>query len=161
MFCLFFMLRARCESRGRDASCGTCHLRPGGNGFVQQQAQTEAGPPQPGNGRTHVTPHTGRRIPKRRDTHILYTLCHTCGCVHGGVHSHQTLQCSRVRFTLLCVTTAETAIVNARARAHTHTLNVLRASLAFTGRVGKLLNSPLRAREELALLARVATFYLI
>lgn len=66
---LCLLSRARCKSWDRGTHRAACHLSPGGDGFVQQQAQTEAGPPQPGNGRAHVTPHTERRNPKTKCEH--------------------------------------------------------------------------------------------
>lgn len=64
-----------------------CHLRPGGDGYVQQQAQTEAGPPQPGNRCAHITPHQLKKNPA--DVTQTYTTSQTLwstglrgACVH-------------------------------------------------------------------------------
>jgi len=53
---LLLLFSARCKPRGRGAHPAACPLSSGGDGPVQQQAQTEAGPPQPGDRRAHVTP---------------------------------------------------------------------------------------------------------
>ncbi|XP_069368709.1 protein scribble homolog isoform X22 [Paralichthys olivaceus] len=104
------------------------HLSPGGDGLVQQQAQTEAGTPQPGNRRAHVTPpsHTPREE----------TRTHTFPCavehwrITKGAESLNTTCVSRARFTLTYITTAETTELDS---CHTYTLTyILRASLAFT-----------------------------
>lgn len=93
---VIWLFRAHCKPWGRGTHRAACHLSPGGDGFVQQQAQIEAGPPQPGNRRTHVTPHTGRRNLKWEYKHtFLNTLWNTGNTwVHPQVvQSHQTLQC--------------------------------------------------------------------
>lgn len=138
--------RTRRKPRGRGRPPAARHLSPGGDGLVQQQAQTEAGPPQPGNRRAHVTSpsHTPREE----------TRTHTFPCavehwrITKGAESLNTTCVSRARFTLTYITTAETTELDS---CHTYTLTyILRASLAFTvwGGVGKLLNNPSTARKS-------------
>lgn len=81
---LFSPPRNRREPRRHPAAC---HLRPGGDGSVQQQAQTEAGPPQPGNRCAHITPHPLKKNPA--DVTQTYTTSQTLwntglrgACVH-------------------------------------------------------------------------------
>lgn len=101
LFCLCFWLsRARREPWGRGSHPTACHLSSGGDGSVQQQAQTKAGPPQPGDRRAHVTPHIERR---NANTHI-YIHCGTLvtrGCIHRRCRVTKTLHSVSVERDLL------------------------------------------------------------
>ncbi|CAB1340631.1 unnamed protein product, partial [Coregonus sp. 'balchen'] len=83
-----------------------CHLGAGGDGPLQQQAQAEAGPPQPGDRRAHITPHA--HLPQ--ETRDTYTHRGGTGSLHTltglGDASH--------------VTTTETMMLIINTHTHTH-----------------------------------------
>ena len=137
MLKLFCCHRSHCKPRGRGSHPTACHLSPGGDGFVQQQAQTEAGSPQPGNRRAHVTPHTERRSP---NTHS-HTLWNTGK--HTGAESLNTTQCQSEIYSPICNHCREKLIVATR----THSLLSCVPVLPLQS-VGKSLNSPSRARKS-------------